>query len=110
MINILPTHSGTAVPNPSFLLKVVTFKRNIKKFFLKKEYGVLPGLLNFSFSKVKWFKLCGNPNALSVFDLTGNVALKIRGRASEILFFRASQEKATILSALACPTVFREER
>ena len=51
------THSGTAVLNPSFLLKVVTsFQEELKKFFFfKEEYGVLPGSLNFffSFSKVK---------------------------------------------------------
>lgn len=53
MINILPTHAGTAVPNPSFLLKAATFKRNLNIFLLKEKYGVFPGLLNFSFSKVK---------------------------------------------------------
>lgn len=66
MINTLATHSETAVPNPSFLLKVVTsFQEELKNFF-KEEYGVLPGLLNFSFSKVKSFKLCANPNAFCV--------------------------------------------
>lgn len=38
MINILPSHSGTAVPNLSFLLRGVTsFQEELKKkkFFLK---------------------------------------------------------------------------
>lgn len=111
MINILPTHSGTAVPNLSFLLEAVTsFQEELKKkIFFKEEYGVLPGLLNFSFSKVKYFKPCANPNVLSVFVFTGNVDHKIRCIAPGILFYRTGQEKATISAALISPMLFREE-